>query len=602
MKLPSISNLYNEAVKTFKRFPFVILDAVLLTIIMIWFADLGSEQSITYFRLINGAMAASIGIPFLFALAIFSESYNHSGKIKIFIQIAGMILLAVFYFSMSREDNFYDASRYMMYFTAAHLLVSFSLFKKDGEKYIFSSFWDFNLKLFLRFLISAFYSLVLYAGLAIALVSFDKLFNMHIDEERYLQLFFLIAGIFNTWFFLSGVPKKDDEITPYPNAIKVFAQYVAIPIVVVYLLILYLYTFKIIITWQLPVGWVSNLILGFSITGIFSLLLVHPLKNSEGNKWINKFSKVFYFILIPLIILLYVAILRRISEYGITENRYYIFVAALWLSGITIYFIFSKVKNIKIIPISLFIIILLVSFGPLGAFSVSLNNQLGRFEEILSKNSLLINGKIVKAEKEINSDDSDNIFSILNFLELRKQYSRIQPWFDVSLDSLAKEDKNDRFVYNSETAVMKYMGLEYNPNKIKVFDDNYSYRSKSLTRINVSGYDYIYYYRSHESFDTANSISYFENDVFKLQNDTASKFISIFYSNDSGKTFIDTIQINTTEIFEKLKVNTSAEYFYLDKQGKMFNLRMYVTYFEGVIEENVFRPDIFNCVFLFAKM
>jgi hypothetical protein len=550
----------------------------------------------------NGAMAASIGIPLLFALAVFSESYNHSRKTKILIQISGIILLAVFYFSMSREENFYDASRYMMYFTAAHLLVSFSMFKRDEGKCPFLNFWDFNLKLFLRILISAFYSLVLFAGLAIALVSFDKLFNMDIKEERYLQLFFLIMGIFNTWFFLSGVPKKEDEITPYPNAIKVFAQYVAIPIVVVYLLILYLYTFKIVITWQLPVGWVSNLILGFSITGFFSLLLVHPLKNSAGNKWISSFGKVFYFILIPLIILLYIAILRRISEYGVTENRYYIFVAALWLSGITIYFIFSKAKNIKIIPISLFIVILLASFGPWGAFSVSLNNQLGRFKEILTKNNLFNNEKIVKSEKEIDSEDSDNIFSILSFLELRKQYSKIQPWFDISLDSLAKEDNNNRFVFNSETAVMENMGLKYNPNKIKVFDDNYSYRSKSLTRINVSGYDYVYYYKSHESYDTASSISYFDNDVFKLRNDTASKLISIFYSNDSGKTFTDTIQISTTEIFEKLKVNTSAEYFYMDKQGKFFKLRMYVTYFEGVIEENIFRPDIFNCVFLFAKM
>ena len=602
MKLPSLSNLYNESIKTFRRFPFVILNAVLLTIIMVWFADLDSELNITYFRLMNGAMAASIGIPLLFALAIFSESYNHSHRISYLVQSAGIILLVLFYFSMSREENFYDASRYMMFFTAAHLLVSFSMFKRDEEKCIFLNFWDFNLKLFLRILISAFYALVLFAGLAIALVSFDKLFNMDIKEERYLQLFFLIVGIFNTWFFLSGVPKKEDEITPYPNALKIFTQYVAIPIVVVYLIILYLYTGKIILTWQLPVGWVSNLILGFSIAGIFALLLVHPLKNSEGIKWIASFGKVFYFILIPLIILLYIAILRRISEYGITENRYYIFVAALWLSGITIYFIFSKAKNIKIIPISLFIIILLVSFGPWGAFSVSLNNQINRLEEILTGNSILVNGKIIKTSSVVSAENSDNVFSILNFLELRKQYSKIQPWFDVSLDSLAKEDNNNRFVFNSETAIMEYMGLKYNPNKIKVFDDNYSYRSKSLTRINVSGYDYVYYYKSHESYDTANSISYFDNDVFKLRNDTASKLISIYYSNDSGKTFIDTIQINTAEIFEKLKVNTSAEYFYMDKQGKLFKLRMYVTYFEGVIEENVFRPDIFSCVFLFAKL
>jgi len=602
MKLSSISNLYNESIKTFKRFPLVIITAVLLTVIMIWFAELNSEQNITFFRLMNGAMAASIGIPLLFALAVFSESYNYSKKTSYLFQAAGIILLAVFYFSMSREEDFYDGSRYMMYFTAAHLLVSFSVFKKDEGKYIFSNFWDFNLKLFLRILISAFYSLVLYAGLAIALVSFDKLFNMDIKEERYLQLFFIIAGIFNTWFFLSGVPKKEDEITTYPNALKIFTQYVAIPIIVVYLIILYLYTGKIIIAWQLPVGWVSNLIIGFSIAGIFALLLVHPLKNSEGNKWINEFSKVFYFILIPLIIMLFVAIFRRISEYGITENRYYIFVAALWLTGIAIYFIFSKEKNIKIIPVSLFIIILLTSFGPWGAFSISLNNQLGRLKHLLIKNNILAEGKIIKTGSAVSSEDSDNIFSILSFLEFRKQYSEIQPWFDVSLDSLVKEDNNVRFVNNSETKIMKYMGLKYNPNKIKVFDNYYEYRSKDLSRINVSGYNYIYYYRNYEFSDTVKTVSYFNNDVFKVLKDTASKKIDISFSNDSGKTYIDTIKIDLLEIFEKLKINTNTEYFYLDREGKFFRFRMYITQYTGEMKNNIFYPDILNCVFLFAKL
>lgn len=602
MKLPSISNLYNESVKTFKRFPVVILTAVLLTVIIIWFAELNSEQNITYFRLMNGANAASIGIPFLFAIAVFSESYNNSKKISYLFQIAGIILLAVFYFTMSREENFYDASRFMMYFTAAHLLVSFSVFKKDEGKFIFSNFWDFNLKLFLRILISAFYSLVLYSGLAIALVSLDKLFNMDIKEERYLQLFFIIIGIFNTWFFLSGVPKKEDEITTYPNALKIFTQYVAIPIIVIYLIILYLYTGKIILAWQLPVGWVSNLIIGFSIAGIFALLLVHPIKNTENNKWISIFGKVFYFILIPLIILLYTAILRRISEYGITENRYYIFVAALWLTGIALYFIFSKEKNIKIIPISLFIVILLASLGPWGAFSVSLNNQIGRFEHLLTKNNILVEGKITKTSTTVSPEDSDNIFSILGFLEMRKQYCKIQTWFDISLDSFAQADGSKRFVYNSETEIMKYMGLEYNPNKIKVFDNNYEYRSKDLSRIDVSGYNYVYYYRNYESYDTVKTVAYFNIDVFKVQKDTGTKKIDISFSNDLGKTYIDTINIDMLEVFEKLKTNINSEYFYLDREGKFFKLRIYVTYYTGEMKNNTFYPDILNCVFLFAKL
>ena len=42
------------------------------------------------------------------------------------------------------------------------------------------------------------------------------------------------------------------------------------------ILILIAYEIKIIIEWQWPTGWVSELILWYSVVGILSLLLLHP--------------------------------------------------------------------------------------------------------------------------------------------------------------------------------------------------------------------------------------------------------------------------------------------------------------------------------------
>ena len=156
------------------------------------------------------------------------------------------------------------------------------------------AFWEFNKTLFLRILISALYTAVLYIGLVVAMAAIDQLLEIDIDDDRYLQLFIFQVGIFNTWFFLSGIPKFNNtselEIE-YPKPLKVFVQYVLIPLVTVYIAILYVYTGKIIIQWELPNGWVSYLVLSFSIAGILSLLLLFPIRNQKENTWIRIYSK-----------------------------------------------------------------------------------------------------------------------------------------------------------------------------------------------------------------------------------------------------------------------------------------------------------------------
>jgi len=352
--------------------------------------------------------------------------------------------------------------------------------------------------------------------------------------------------------------------------------------------------------WQLPVGWVSNLIIGFSVTGIFALLLVHPLKNSVENKWILKFNKLFFFIIIPLIVLLFVAIITRLSEYGITENRYYIILAAFWLSGITLYFILSKAKNIKFIPVSLFLIIVAFSFGPWGVFSVSLNNQINRLEEILIKNNIFVNGKISKTELNLSEKDSENIFSILNFLDTRNQYPAIQSWFDVPLDSFSKEVSDKRFVYNSETAIMEYMGINYNPYRPKINDNKFDYRSDEMKQQEIKGFDYLFDYKSYNYQDSVLIPLYFGKTFFIMKNDFNTQSIYFYYSTDSARNPADTINISITELLDKLKKNKSSEAFALEKSGDLFGLKIIISFLSGETVNDKFLMKNLNAVFLFS--
>lgn len=266
MKIPSLKVLFEGAKETLFRFPFVILVSVIGAGFMIYIIDQPFDKQESIKHLYNVVMVCSLGISFLLSLVFMFERVKVPTFVSIIIQLTGLVILTAYYFTLPDEAGYVEITRYFLYMIGMHLLISFSPFVNKGFSLERNGFWQFNQNLFIRILITGVYSGVLYAGLSVAVLSFDKLFDVNIDSKRYAQLFFFILGIFNTWFFLSGLPKNLEELESqdfYPKGLKVFTQYVLLPLVIIYLMILYLYMGKIIIQWQLPMGWVSYLVLGF---------------------------------------------------------------------------------------------------------------------------------------------------------------------------------------------------------------------------------------------------------------------------------------------------------------------------------------------------
>ena len=555
MKIPSLKLLIDSAETILFRFLLVILFSFLGAVTMIYIIGIPFKADLNNQYLYNIVMVCTLGISFTLSLVFISERLNVSKIVFAMVQAGGIILLIFYYFTLSTETNYVDIARFLSLMIASHLLVSFSLFSNKKFSSEINGFWQFNQILFIRILITTVYSGAFYIGLTIAILSFDKLFNAHIDEKIYLKLFFAILGFFNTWFFLSGMPEKNVELENqnfYPKGLKIFTQYVLLPLVIIYLLILYLYTGKILIQWQLPIGWVSYLVLGFSATGIFSLLLIHPLRNLEGHNWIKIFSKVFYLVLFPLIVLLFVAILRRTDDYGITERRYYVFILACWLTGIALYFTFSKIKNIKVIPITLFLLAFLTSFGPWGAFNVSQNNQYGRLKEILEKNEILVNGKIQKTNNVVNDEDRKNISSIVNYFVERNSLGKIQPWFDVPIDTI-KDTRIYETFKNKTAKIVELMGVVYYAPWKTQNDRFIDYNLKEVNTLDIKGYDNLFHFRYYP-YDTSNGMKSFLSDSNKVEV-SFLKNEGIIKVNNKGK---DIISLNIKDFLEKIKNSNSV--------------------------------------------
>ena len=368
LKIPTINTLIGGAFATIKRFPLTVLCAVAAACILIYMTHdewrFGKES--IYYNLIKVLMCCELGLPLFMGFALLSEMRKQSLIQKWVLQFIALALITIYFFTIGDIDSFkiVYVARYILFLITVHLFVSFAPFLVFGQ---LNGFWQYNKTLFLRFLLAALYTGVLFGGIALALWSMDELLKITINYKKYLYTWYFLACIFNTCFFLAGIPSNLEDFendSSYLKGLKVFTQYVLLPLVTLYLVILYAYIGKILIEWRLPKGLVSYLVIGYSVAGIFSLLLIYPIRNDEGNKWIHIFSRWFYLALFPLIILLSISIFNRTVEYGITENRYFILVLALWLFSIATYFLNGGKENIKIIPISLAVLALLSSFGP----------------------------------------------------------------------------------------------------------------------------------------------------------------------------------------------------------------------------------------------
>lgn len=421
MKLPSLSSLSKNATAVFKRFPtlfIAVVSATALAYFLMGGPSLDKRMEQKLWQLL-----ATCNLLFTLGLAadLFAESRGYTSARKWVLRATVVMLCGLLYAVLNPALHRTDVVRIGLFIFAFHHLVAFAPFIKHGGN---SDFWHFNKVLFLRFLTATLYSAFLYAGLTMAIFGVEKLFNLDLASEIYGQLFVLIGIGFNTLFFLAGVPTVFETTTAtYPKGLKVFTQYVLIPLMTTYLAILLVYELKILIEWEMPKGIVATLILGYAVFGMLSLLLVWPIRDDDGSRWVRLFSKSFYLTLIPLIVLLALAVYQRVSHYGFTEERHILMVLTLWLSAIAVYFLSFRRGDIQLIPVSLAVLALLSTFGPQSATDISRRSQQRRLAKTL----------------HTAPQNTDERPSIVTYLLEAHGIQSLQAFTATDLDSLDRE-------------------------------------------------------------------------------------------------------------------------------------------------------------------
>lgn len=271
---------------------------------------------------------------------------------------------------------------------------------------------------------------------------------------------------------------------------------------------MYFYAAKILINWELPQGWVSYLILAYSVVGILAILLVYPLKENASKSWIKIFSDLFYYTLIPLIILLFVAIFTRILEYGYTEARYFVLIIAIWLTSVVLYNIFIQGSSIKFIPISMFVFGFLSLTAPyLNVFSVAKRSQKSELIKTLTENKLLENGEI-NFKRKISDAVVNDISDKFNFLAKRNETTFLFELLPTEIEQKYTKDFTDEYGWRSNSIRNEFKNVIY------LKDKSEEYRSTTIIAKNV-GLD-ISKYRKLYKINYSQPQFKYENNTFEL--------------------------------------------------------------------------------------
>ncbi len=493
MQIPAIRDLLNKTGTTVSRFPIVLASAIAGSILGVYIIGLNYQDHILRDELVKIVMALYLAMVAGVACTIFGEREKLKATIQLTLNIAVLVISFFYFLSFPESPKENDFVKFFLLLIAMHALVAFAPFVNS---YPPNAFWQYNKQLFLKILTAFFYSHALFIGIAVALLAIDNLFVVHFDSDIYPKFYILVMGILNTTFFLSDLPSDVGSLedqNDYPTGLKIFTQFILLPLVSLYLLILYAYGIKIISTQEWPVGWVSYLVLGFSIVGILALLLVWPLRNEEKHQWIRTYSRFFFLALLPLIAMLFVAIGKRVMQYGVTENRYFILALAVWLLIMTCYFLFSKRKYIKIFPITLFLLCLISAYGPWSAFNTAEKSQFNRLKKLLQDNDHFADGKAVSSAKTISSKAVVEISASTDYLIGKHGLQSIQPLFTENLDSLcAVKDSSDLYAFKPRK-VLGIIGITYavSYDMIDPVDNQINLNVKNSNVIITKDFDYL---------------------------------------------------------------------------------------------------------------
>ena len=377
MDLTAIKKYPSQISTAFKRFPLAVAFAIFATIAFIYVFESNHEltdSKLLYWLSIYPTAATMIAL----TISLVQESRKkfsvipHAVAEAVWLAIS--IALVFYHFSANNDtERTYVLATWLFIYTTSFLSIFVAPFFKQKDE---NGFWVFLMKNAKAAVVAIAISAVLLIAIEGFLFGFFNLFDIEPSSVRPFIYSAIICSctIFPILFF-SGIPSIDEclQETPALNKFQTSTnKFIFLPVVSLYILLLYAYIAKIIIQWEMPKGMVSYLVSASMLLMLLRVTQMLPERINPKPSFEKKLLKILPAACIPLVILMSVGIIRRISDYGISEGRYYITAINIFYYIIIAILLIDKIKcKSKYIAIVFCGMFFILTNGPLSAINAT---------------------------------------------------------------------------------------------------------------------------------------------------------------------------------------------------------------------------------------
>lgn len=407
-----------------KRFPLPVILVFIVSWLWIYVVNIDHNQDWSYRTIITGIVVFFLAV----AVSLLHEQVKMTRVVNIATWLAPMIFGFCFYLSI---DGIYDGDMEAVTYTALSLSAFFaSLFvapflpqiwtrKTENTTHFSNYFTQVSWVVLMSVVVGGALTLLGFIAIGSVLALFD--IRDYIDESKLFGNWAIVAlSLTAPLYGLASLPHARDYETKTFIQNKFFSfliRYIATPFIFVYFLILYAYSAKVLMNFSdWPRGIISWMVIGFSSFGYLIYILSRAY--ADESRIVAVFRRYFTYMVAPQILMLAYAIYLRIAQYDLTMNRYFVVIFGVWLTAVSLYYILSCAKSLRMIPASLVASILIISIGPWSVYSVPQVRQEARLMRNLETAKILQDGKIVPLQnkKDISRELSNDIASGIDYL------------------------------------------------------------------------------------------------------------------------------------------------------------------------------------------
>ena len=408
----------------------------------IWFMELEPRQG-------NDHLAYWVFEPMLFIFVYLSRPYSWYR----FSWIVPLVALAIIGMTNDSAEFYLTSPKFWgASFIALLVLLGFP-FEKNNQGFTYRNFTN----LFHIGLATAVWLLV-FGLVAAILFTITTLFNVEFSDSFYSH-FYTSLGIFTQpLFFLVFQQRQAKSEMTLNRIFEILVNFVLAPALMIFTVLLYAYVVQIIFEGVLPKGMLANITLPYLLGG----LGVYALRSICAKARWETFFKFYPYLAIVPIVLLWLAIDRRISAYAWTEQRIYLVALATAITIAYAILIVPKARQYRLISGVVMVAIFAMTWV-VKPQEIAYQSQTARFEQLLKKLNL--------------SDDSGKIRDDVDFVERLENMpkSELKDWKE--LDSVS-----DYLLYSIELDSSVEDAYQ---ERREVFQKQYGEKSKELLKVDI---------------------------------------------------------------------------------------------------------------------